>query len=304
MRCTKVIVDAVNDVLSQAKKEARLAGRIEKPYKHFPPAKGADSDKYPTIAQVRTSVQRANANYMGQSVAQIASQIPYEEVETANNGDYPVLLVIVAKPYRTQIVEYLDDQGFEVDTKRDAEGGLKREDGLALLKTDARSNAGWRIVLDSESGELTRATISSSKAMDQALIDLVPPGVRERILAEVEALEIAPTEEAPATPAAAGEPKVTIRVTSFEGAKGLSAQHVVIAGLHDGELPRDPKHVQDIEICRFLVGLTRTRKCCYLIHTGRFAQEIKRPSLFLTWIDEKRYRRITVNAEYWKRGRA
>src|SRR5207249_7733227 len=59
MRCPKVIVDAANDVLSQARREALLQGRIEKPYRHFPPAKGADSLRYPTIALVRTSVQNS-----------------------------------------------------------------------------------------------------------------------------------------------------------------------------------------------------------------------------------------------------
>ena len=51
MRCPKVIVDAVNDVLTKAEELHRLEGRIEKPYKHFPPVKGADSAKYPKIAQ-------------------------------------------------------------------------------------------------------------------------------------------------------------------------------------------------------------------------------------------------------------
>ena len=56
-----------------------------------------------------------------------------------------------------------------------------------------------------------------------------------------------------------------VRVTSFEGAKGLSAQHVYIAGLHNGELPHDPASIKDLEICKFVVALSRTRKKCTLI---------------------------------------
>ncbi len=43
MRCPKVVVDAVNDVIARAQKQKNLEGRILKPFKHFPPAKGEDS---------------------------------------------------------------------------------------------------------------------------------------------------------------------------------------------------------------------------------------------------------------------
>src|SRR5260370_15393741 len=85
-----------------------------------------------------------------------------------------------------------------------------------------------------------------------------------------------------------------IKITSFEGAKGLSAQHLFIAGLHNGEIPRDPANIQDLEICKFVVGLTRTRKRCHLIHTRRFAQNIKHPSVFISWISDKCFERIEV----------
>ncbi|MGI8400911.1 MAG: UvrD-helicase domain-containing protein [Gemmatimonadaceae bacterium] len=306
MRCPKVIVDAVNDVLGQAKKRANLKGRIEKPYKHFPPAKGADSKKYPTIALVFTSVQRENANYMGQYVADLISRIPAEEIEAATKDNYPALLVIVAKPYRTQIVAYLEAHGYSVDTKIDSGSKLKREDGLEILKTDPGANVGWRIVLESEPANAAAAMIKSSAQMDKPLVDLVPHELRERILAEVDQWEpTLPAEESgEGKEVEEGEGKPLVRVTSFEGAKGLSAQHVVIAGLHDGEIPHDPANIDDIEICRFLVGLTRTRKRCYLLHTGRFAQNVKAPSTFLSWIGEERYERVRVDAQYWKKKNA
>ncbi len=63
MRCPEVIVGAVADVISEARKIAKLEGRIEKPYKHFEPVKGKDSKRYPNIWLIETSVQRKNANY-------------------------------------------------------------------------------------------------------------------------------------------------------------------------------------------------------------------------------------------------
>ena len=301
MRCPKVIVDAVNDVLRRARERAKLHGRIDKPYKHFPPAKAADSEKYPTIARVFASVQRAQANYMGRYVAEIVSHVPQDEIDAARDGNYPAVLVIVAKPYRTQIVDYLEKQGFPVETKKDTENQLDREDGLSILKTDPQANLGWRIVLDSEPHALTAQVIRRSKGTTTPLGHLVPDDTRQRLLAEVALWEPKTASTEDDKTLAVDEKKPVVRVTSFEGAKGLSAQHVVIAGLHDGELPHDPQNIADIEICRFLVGLTRTRKRCYLLHTGRFAGVQKSASTFLSWIAPERYERVRVDASYWKR---
>ena len=94
---------------------------------------------------------------------------------------------------------------------------------------------------------------------------------------------------------------ITIKLTSFEGAKGLSAQHVFLVGLHAGDLPRDQKNIQDLEICKFLVGLTRTKKRCALLWTKCFGSDWKEPSIFLRWIKDERYEPITVDKEYWKK---
>ena len=68
------------------------------------------------------------------------------------------------------------------------------------------------------------------------LVDVLPSEYRERVLAEADAYEPPEEQEAEAgTHAPADIPAV--KVTSFEGAKGLSAQHVHIAGLHNDELP-------------------------------------------------------------------
>ena len=58
MRCPEVIVAAVNDVISEARKIEKLGGRIDKPYRHFEPVKGKDSKLYPKIWLVKTTVQR------------------------------------------------------------------------------------------------------------------------------------------------------------------------------------------------------------------------------------------------------
>ena len=299
MRCPRVVVDAVNDVLVKAENLNKLEGRIDKPYKHFPPAKEADSTKYPKIAHVQTSVQRQRVNYMGRYLAQAIGEIPPDEIEAAAKDGYPAALVIVAQPYRDQIVSYLAGAGYTVRTRRDSTSRLTREDGLLIIKEDRGSNLGWRIVLAADAPPFVREAVTATADGKTHLFDVLPGEYLEQVLAEVEAYE--PPQVAGATPEATIPGDVPIvMVTSFEGAKGLSAQHVYIAGLHDGELPHDSASIKDLEICKFLVGLTRTRKKCTLIHTQNFAGNWKTPSIFISWIDPTRLEFIKVNAQYWR----
>lgn len=294
MRCPKVVVEAVNDIITKARELHKLEGRIDKPYRHFPPAKGEDSAKYPKILDVRTSVQSKKCNYMGRYIAEAIAAIPADEIEAALRGGYPAALVIVAKPYREQIIDFLVAAGFTVDTKTDSEGGMGRVTGLSILKQDAASNLGWRIVLGADRPGFMADTIRRVVETGEPLIDVIPEAYRDGILTEAAGLAEEPEDVSEAEPSA-----VPIKVTSFEGAKGLSAQHVFIAGLHDGEIPHDPAAVQDIEICKFVVGLTRTRKRCTLIHTGHFATSWKQPSTFISWIEDGRIEHKVVDKNYW-----
>jgi superfamily I DNA/RNA helicase len=301
MRCPKVVVDAVSDILTKAQELRKLEGRIEKPYKYFPPVKGADSAKYPKIALVETSVQRQGANYMGRYIAQATEEIPPDEIEAAANGGYPVALVIVAQPYRDQIIRYLESVGFVVDTRREAGSKLDRELGLSILKEDRDSNLGWRVILSVDTPPFLADIIAETVDGAKRLVDILPDEFRDSVLADVDTYE--PPEETSEGEQGTTESveSLSVRVTSFEGAKGLSAQHVFIAGLHNHELPHDPRVIQDLEICKFVVGLTRTRKKCSLIYTRNFAGQWKTRSSFVSWIDSARLDFIKVDAAYWKK---
>lgn len=277
MRCTKVVVDAVADILARAQEMHRLKGRIEKPYKHFPLIKGEDSTKYPKIANVHTSVQSKTANYMGRFIVEQIKMIPLDEVEAAEKGGYPFALVIVAKPYRDQIFEHLLQEGFPIETREEFSGRLDRIMGLQMLKEDPRSNLGWRILLHADKPKFSRDAILATSDCRTPLVDVLPAEYREKIMGEVSVFESPVDTKDAAVEMEKGTPVETtrpaVRITSFEGAKGISAQHVFIAGLHNGELPRDPTSIKDLEICKFVVGLTRTRKKCYLVHTGHFGSD-------------------------------
>jgi superfamily I DNA/RNA helicase len=298
MRCPKVVVDAVNDVLSRARALHRLDGRIEKPYKYFPPVKRADSAKYPRIALVETSVQRANANYMGRYIATAVAAIPPEEIEEARARSYPAALVIAAQPYRRQIISHLENSGFDVEVRQETTSRLDRDLGLAILQEERDSNLGWRIILDADKPSFLRDAIAGTADNTKRIVDVLPQEYRESVLANVDTYEPPDESKVDLQPESESPEPLRIRVTSFEGAKGLSAQHVYIAGLHNNELPRDPMAIQDLEICKFVVALTRTRKRCSLIYTRNFAGSWRTRSEFIDWIGSARFERVRVDASY------
>jgi superfamily I DNA/RNA helicase len=127
---------------------------------------------------------------------------------------------------------------------------------------------------------------------------LLPEEFKARILKEAEAFHAEPG----VIPAAAPEidkTKPTIKLTSFEGSKGLSAQHVFVVGVHENELPKDAGAIKDLEICKFLVSLTRTRKQCHLLTAFLFSGVSKRPSIFLGWIPAAIKRVQKINKDFW-----
>lgn len=297
LRCPEVIVAAVNDVIHRAQGLGKLQGRIPKPYRYFPPAKGADSALYPTIRLVKTSVQREGAaNYMGRYLELAIKAIPPEDVQQAHDNGYPAALVIASDPYKRQIVQHLDGP-FHVDTRRDEHERLSRSQGLEILKGDPGSNLGWRIVLEVDRPAFLKSIIRESADKSVPLVDVLPQEYRETVRRE--ANEYEPPDLGPGSDEERVEAKFQVKVTSYEGAKGLSAQHVYIVGLHDGDIPKDPDDIQDIEICRFIVGLTRTRKSCTLIHTARFAGEEKSLSSLVGWIAADKITQVWVNKDFW-----
>ena len=61
--------------------------------------------------------------------------------------------------------------------------------------------------------------------------------------------------------------KPSILLTSFEGCKGLSACHVFIVGLNKNIVPElnDEGRISDIEVSKFIVAMTRSRKLLFLL---------------------------------------
>jgi superfamily I DNA/RNA helicase len=298
MRCPEVIVGAVNDIIAKAHAANRLEGRIDKPYRYFPPRKAADSEKYPRIKVVGVSLQKNDTNYFARYVAEQIKKIPKEEIAESRRQGFPTVLVIGPVQYLRPIGKYLSEHGYVVQAKGDADSpDFEAEDALSILAQDSSSNLGWRVMLEVDEPNFMADVISRSVKENIPLVELIPDEYRNAILQKIANWQA--EQEVAAVAAAIDLALTTIKLTSFEGSKGLSAQHVFIVGLQAGELPRNEGAIDDLEICKLLVALTRTRKQCQLMFTWRFGAVAKRPSALLQWINQARVEPIRVTKDYW-----
>lgn len=295
MRCPEVVVAAVNDLIAKAVQLQSLQGRIAKPYRYYAPVKGADSARFPHIDLVQTSVHRLNANYFGKYIEKCIRAIPQAEKDTAAEKKEPIAMVIGSDPYRTQVKKHLIVQGI-VSEEIDEELSLKDE-ALRVLSADIRSNLGWRIMLPSGPAARARDLVRMAAEKEVPLYTLIPETEFDVVQAEAAAWlvqhgEVDLSEEQSLTAS-------SVVITSYEGSKGRSAQYVFLVGLHSEEIPRDIANVSDIEICKFLVGLTRTKRKCDILHARNANGNWKSRSEFLDWIRPERFRAVTINAQYF-----
>jgi hypothetical protein len=295
LRCPEVIVNAVSDIIERARVERRLNGRIPKPYRYYEPVKGEDSARYPHIELVETTVQRLNANYFGRYIEQSVQAIPPAEFASAAEKNEPVALIIASNPYRQQVEAHLLEAGLLA--KRDSVELTDRQKAFQILSDDPKSNLGWRIMLASADETVAQTLLRRAHEEGLALAEVMPASKREEILADARKWSNEnPTVDFTTEPE---EKTPSIVVTSYEGSKGRSAQYVFLVGLHSGELPSSAENIKDIEICRFVVGLTRTKKKCSIIVTKNAMGKYKNRSEFLSWINPKRYIEKKINAAYW-----
>lgn len=293
MRCASVITEAVGDILAEATRQGLLGPRIDKEYSPYP--KPAVDRLYPKVKVVRTSVQTSTANYFGRYVEQQIAMIPADEVDESHRKGFPTVLVIGAQPYLGQVRTYLEAQGFTLQTKaaRQDMDELFRDEGLALIKANAKSNLGWRILLELDLPAGSNETIGSSTS-GTALAELISTEYRAQVLAEAAAWEPDEPDASEAVPATA-ESSPTIQLSSFESSKGLSAQHVFVVGL------QAPKNMNGFRVRKAVVAITRARKLCHLIYAMRVGGKSAQPSPIIGWIKQKRAQRITVDKAYWSR---
>ena len=285
-RCTRVIVEATNNVISGAMRAGCLHGRIEKPFRYFDdPHKDRDSDRYPSLVYRQV----------------YAKQIPWfiqERITKIAKEAREAFTVLVLSPTKTQckhIFIALRDKGFQnihyVKKQETAEPTLL--EGLNLLLEDGTGNLGWRVIAkallpatDFES----RLAQSGNGDTPPRFFDIVPAALKkevnpllrvlraardgknggndERALSLLKKLGVDPiglameslrdqlklSAQRPADP---GIRKIFTTVSTIPGSKGLAADYVFITHFDDRYLIKDDdkSRVTDQDVCSFLVAL-------------------------------------------------
>lgn len=331
-RCTSVVVDAVLATIREATAIGKLAGRLEKRFECYMPSKRPDSETHPKIHDVRCT----HASYIKRYVAARIAEIPQEDIREAAREGFPTALVIGPRPFLPEVADHLREIYPDARHKPSDALPVLPVHGYRYLMRDARSNLGWRILVDVERPTAWERYVREAIETGDPLADHLDEAFRDehlgvgtllarglkgdlnederielagRLRVRVEvldetlglAMETEPTEEEEgvqeevATLGAEVEPEEvnddepllpTITFTSLVGAKGLSAAHVFVVGCSNGHFPRYSPP-SDVEICEFIVALSRTRKACHLVSSTHYGQERLAPSDFLAWVKDQ-----------------
>lgn len=320
-RCTDVVVRAVQRTVRRATDIGLLNDRLDKRFECFMPDKRPANLSHPHILDVRCSTNPV----MGKYVVTEIGKIPADDIAASVAGRHYTALIIGQKQFTRPIHERLVQGDYPYAGRRSSgKIRPQLLDGYGRLAKNPLSNLGWRILLhfdrppgweDAVRGaldsgrplasylpedyrvprlgpaELVRALLDGEKleadAMSQlsAAVRVPAEGIEAALHAAEERDEEAATSgrRAPGVP---DDPTLpSILVTSLNGAKGLSAEHVFVVGCMNGYFPEDPARPTDQEVSQLIVALSRTRKTCHLISCKVFhPQRNLAPSVFVTWL--------------------
>lgn len=302
LRCPESVIKNFDMLVNKASKNGLLGKRLKKRFDFFPPIKGVDSKTYPKVKLVISSIQRKTplaANYLGRYIVQEIKKITKEEIKESHEKDFPTVLIIGPSYYLESVLPILESVKLDFDFKKKSPGlEIEIQKGLLLLKSDDKHRLGWRMVIEIDKPKDFTDLINRSILKGEELYDLIPEKYKRNVLEKVSEFEPKLETEEDRPDIDRNKPK--IQLVTYEGAKGLSAQHVFILGLQDGNLPRNVNDIKDIELCKFLVALARTRKQCHILCTTNFAGKGVKPSVFVDWLAKDHVHVIKINKNYWK----
>jgi len=305
-RCTRIIVEAANDIVKSAIANNLLQNRIAKPYEYYDDQlKDEISNRFPTLTYTQL--------YASQFGWFIETNL--DEIARAILGNFSVLVISPTRVQARDVTTALREKGFKsvefIDKK---EKKLNLLDGLKVLLDDEKSNLGWRIVtremmeesdfktllertespdapsisiiIPAEFKKMTKAMLTllrrvrDGKPIDRDDISLLEKMGAEPLKLGLEALgnELNIGGRRTTNP---GLRKLAIKVTTVQGAKGLDADVVFITHFDDQYFV-NKAGMCDMDVCKFLVALTRAKKKVFLMSSQKQTQT------FLKWINKER----------------
>jgi superfamily I DNA/RNA helicase len=317
-RCTEAVVKATNSIIHQARVAGLLSNRIEKRFEYFIKDKEADSRRYPKITVATVTTGGTLAKYIEKKI----SQIPSEEIAESHDKKYPTVLIIGPKQYLALVAKDFKKKEIPFQYEPSEVFSYSLVDGYKELMRNIEDNLGWRIVTEFLGTEDILRRIIQAASTGQPASEIVNTDFKTLHVGNIQLLRklsgglALTTEEEAELKTGLGEffeevyrhfqvgneeeesvsednTKPSILLRSFVGSKGLSAGHVFVLGANNGDIPKDPRAITDIEVCQFLVALTRTRKKCHVL-SNRWYMSPKNPdksfaprkerSSFISWL--------------------
>jgi superfamily I DNA/RNA helicase len=301
-RCPPVLIEATKGFIQNAIARGNLQGRIAKDFDCYWPEKFVEHGLYPKVLDVHCSTRTTAHAVVENEIRRLYAR---EKDEIDKSEGIPFLVIGPNSRHQLSgLHDYLAERiGADFDLDLAEKSGIQIEEGYGLLRKDAKNKLGWRIVLfysPLEREELVRI-IGETYENNTNLADLLPT---EYVRYHLEQAEKTTEEEE----LGVEEKRPKIKFTTFLGAKGLSARHVFVIGMNNGEFPENPKSPTDAEACQFIVALTRAKSSCSLISHKFYSHELRRlvnrPSVFLRMIPDGTKRTITLKIQKGKLVRA
>ena len=314
-RCPKVIVDSVNDIVAEATRKGHLNGRIDKQFIAYEPGKELVNSNYPKLKVVNLASAQATALFINKFVSSIL-ETELEKYKQRQSNE-PLILIIGTKTYLTMFKNQFADLAEYMESDQlTAEKNAGICEAYEILLKDENANMGWRLLLYHEpiSPPRVQKKIIKDPMSNIPLVDLVPDGYKQKHKKIVDLIRtlIMSTGSVKQTAEqslehivgssqkdnivkffttgkgqdqiASCESPSPIQLVTYQGSKGLAADYVFLLGVNNGDIPKDPTKIADYEICEFIVGLTRTKKKCYVLPIRNVYGKTKNNSVFLSWI--------------------
>jgi superfamily I DNA/RNA helicase len=290
-RCTEVIVNATNAILKSMQNDGCLKDRIQKRYECFIELKDEENIKYPQITTAHITTMSTVVQFIRKKILEISAN---EVAESWEDGkSYPTVLIVGARQYLNPVFKNLKKHFSNITFKQSEKCETIVCDGYDLLSHNIKSNLGWRIIIDFLLKNDEIKSIIEKTVEGTSLIELLPKDfveqqtkivtiiaklnkngndndlllseleklVDEKTLVEINGYFLPPDE----LEIILDKTQPSILLTSYQGCKGMSAGFVFIVGANNGIMPKDVSNIPDVEICQFIVALTRTRKKCYIL---------------------------------------
>jgi len=282
-RCTEVIIDSFHCFIKQAQARGLLQDRKAKKYKYYFPDKYRDSKKYHKIFWYRTSIR----NKKFESIVKILVNniVNYTKEKEIIEGKLNFLIICprernsMCKTIKERVIEELKKLGLPIiDCERKSKkDSLLIRNGYGFLENNKKSNLGWRIIIKNDPLEGWEEIIKNTGEKAKNIFDLLPPDYKNRHLKFLEKLGEEQIVESK------NKEGLNLLFTNFCGAKGLSADHVFVLFPQNGIFPSNPSNINNDEIYKFLVALTRSRKSLNLItifpHRSEFIEMLPRANI-------------------------